>query len=176
MKTRAVLSAIGPDRPGLVAKITDFLLARGGNVEDSRMAVLGGDFAVILLFSVDSAGFETIMRDRERLAAETDLALVLRRTEARAPQDEARLLWQVKAVALDHPGIVHRLSEALAQRGINIVEFESHVAPAPVSGTPVFSMEAAISVPASVRAADLRAALARIGDEECVDIDVRPDA
>ncbi len=176
MNTRAVLSAIGPDRPGLVARITDFLLTRGGNVEDSRMAVLGGDFAVILLFSVDAAGFDAIMRDKERLAAETDLALVLRRTEARPAPPGASLRWQVKAVALDHPGIVHRLSEALAQQGINIVELDSRVAPAPVSGTPVFSMDATISVPAAVRASDLRATLARIGDEECVDIDVRPEA
>ena len=36
-----VLSALASDRPGLVATVTDFIAARGGNVEDSRMVVLG---------------------------------------------------------------------------------------------------------------------------------------
>jgi glycine cleavage system transcriptional repressor len=176
MKTHAVLSAIGPDRPGLVATITDFLLKCGANVEDSRMAVLGGDFAVILLFSVGDADFARIEREKERLAAATGLALILRRTESRPAAAGASLVWQVKAVALDHPGIVYRLSEALAQRGINILELESHVASAPVSGTPVFSMDVKLSVPAAVKASELRAVLAKIGDEECVDIEIRPEA
>ncbi len=176
MMTHAVLSAIGPDRPGLVARITDFLLKRGANVGASRMAVLGGDFAVIMLFTAEEGDLDRVAREKELLATETGLALILRRTEAQARPAGASLVWQVKAVALDHPGIVHRLSETMAQRGINILELESHVAPAPVSGTPVFSMDAKLSVPAAVKASDLRAALARLGEEECVDIDLKPDA
>ena len=46
-----VLTAVGRDRPGLVEKISSLLLGAGANLEDSRMAILGGEFALILLFS-----------------------------------------------------------------------------------------------------------------------------
>ena len=44
-----VLSAIGPDRPGLVSDVTGLLLAAGANVADSRMVNLRGHFAVLVL-------------------------------------------------------------------------------------------------------------------------------
>ena len=40
----AVLTAIGDDRPGLVAEVTRYVLERGGNLEDSRMVNLHGQF------------------------------------------------------------------------------------------------------------------------------------
>ena len=51
MRSYLVLSALGPDRPGLVALIADHVTRSGGNVEESRMAVLGGEFGVMMLVS-----------------------------------------------------------------------------------------------------------------------------
>ena len=44
-----VLTAVGPDRPGLVNALASLIRDAGANIEDSRMAILGGEFAVILL-------------------------------------------------------------------------------------------------------------------------------
>src|SRR5258708_19915436 len=43
------LTAIGRDRPGIVARIARVLLDHGLNIEDSQMRILGGRFALILL-------------------------------------------------------------------------------------------------------------------------------
>ncbi len=59
-----VLSALGPDRPGLVAEITEYLTKRGANVEDSRMAVLGGEFGVLVLVSGAPEEVAAVERDR----------------------------------------------------------------------------------------------------------------
>ena len=45
----AVLTAVGADRPGLVDEVARYVLERGGNLEDSRMVNLHGQFAMMLL-------------------------------------------------------------------------------------------------------------------------------
>ena len=48
-KTFLVISAVGADHPGLVNDLSRSILEYGCNIEDSRMTVLGGEFAAILL-------------------------------------------------------------------------------------------------------------------------------
>ncbi len=52
-KSYLVLTAVGPDRPGLVSEISSMVLSAGANLEDSRMAILGGEFALLVLVSGD---------------------------------------------------------------------------------------------------------------------------
>ena len=56
MSAYLVISAIGQDRPGIVDEVSAFILSHQCNVEDSRMAVLGGDFALIMLVSGPETG------------------------------------------------------------------------------------------------------------------------
>jgi glycine cleavage system transcriptional repressor len=49
LKTYLVISALGEDHPGLVNDLSRTILEQGCNIEDSRMTVLGGEFAAILL-------------------------------------------------------------------------------------------------------------------------------
>ncbi|HDO34642.1 MAG TPA: glycine cleavage system protein R, partial [Chromatiales bacterium] len=51
MNNLLVVSALGQDRPGIVNELSLAILNCGCNIEDSRMTVLGGEFAVILLVS-----------------------------------------------------------------------------------------------------------------------------
>ena len=52
MRKNFVLTLTGADRIGIVESLTKVLLDRGGNVETSRMARLGGEFAVLMLVSL----------------------------------------------------------------------------------------------------------------------------
>src|SRR5215831_10117581 len=83
-----VLSALGPDRPGLVAEVTDYLTERGVNIEDSRMAVLGGDFGIILLVSGGADRIAAVEADHEALSDQTGLSVMLRRTKS--PEEHRR--------------------------------------------------------------------------------------
>ncbi len=44
-----VLSAVGADRPGIIAAVAERLVAHGVNVTDSQMGILRGRFAMTLL-------------------------------------------------------------------------------------------------------------------------------
>ena len=52
MTHHAILTALGTDRPGLVDEVSQFIFEHGGNIEDSRMVNLRGQFAIMLLLGV----------------------------------------------------------------------------------------------------------------------------
>src|SRR3954467_5650695 len=88
-KSYLVLTAVGADRPGLVSEISSLVLAAGANLEDSRMAIPHGEFALLLLVSGD----EPAMRGGE-LAARglvSGGAAAMREVEARGCELCARL-------------------------------------------------------------------------------------
>ena len=47
MDNYIAISAVGQDRPGIVNELSRAILEYGCNIVDSRMTVLGGEFAII---------------------------------------------------------------------------------------------------------------------------------
>src|SRR4051812_30524641 len=102
-----VLSALGPDRPGIVAEVTEYLTERGGNVEDSRMAVLGAEFGILLLLSGTTDEIAAIQRDTGALAQQTGLDITVRPTKSPEEHRRAEVIpCVVIAEAFDQEGIV----------------------------------------------------------------------
>lgn len=168
------LSALGPDRPGLVAEVTHYLTDRGGNVEDSRMAVLGAEFGILMLISGTPEEIAAIQRDTAELMKTTGLDIHVRSTSA--PEDHRRaaaIPCVVTADALDHEGIVRAVSRALHAVGVNIVSLETHAYEAPVTGSPLFRMEARVDVPPSSSIGKVRKAMDVVAEAENLDIEVR---
>jgi glycine cleavage system transcriptional repressor len=173
-ETFLVLSALGPDRPGLVAEVTEYLTERGGNVEDSRMAVLGGDFGIMVLVSGAPERIGAIEQDHESLSDRTGLSVMLRRTKS--PEDHRRaavIPVVVTAEAIDQEGIVRAVARALHRVGVNIVSLETTAYEAPVTGSPLFRLEARVDVPQATGIARVRKALDEVAIAENLDIEVR---
>jgi glycine cleavage system transcriptional repressor len=171
-----VLSALGTDRPGIVADVTAFLDERGANVEDSRMAILGGEFALMVLVSGAPAAVERVQREWERLQESSGLHIHLKSTAAPYQhRASGSVPYVVNAYAMDHEGIVHAIASALSRRGVNIVSLETSTYPAPISGTPLFRMELRMDVPHEVPVGQLRDELGRVADAENVDIELKPE-
>jgi glycine cleavage system transcriptional repressor len=172
--TFLVLSAIGPDRPGLVAELTDFLTDRGTNVEDSRMAVLGGDFGILVLLSGDPDRVAAVERDHEALSEKTGLSLMLRRTKSPEEHRRAEVIpCLVTAEAIDQEGIVRAVARALHGASVNIVSLETTAFDAPVTGSPLFRLEARVDVPRAVGVARVRRAMEDVATSENLDVHVR---
>ena len=55
MDEQLVITALGDDRPGIVDELSNALFKHKLNIEDSRMSVLGGEFAVLLLVAALSS-------------------------------------------------------------------------------------------------------------------------
>jgi len=168
-----VISALGEDRPGIVQELSRVILDAGCNIEDSRMTVLGGEFAVILLVSGNwnnIAKLESALGGAERRLG---LTIVAKRTEARRPAADL-LPYSVDVVALDHPGIVHHLAEFFSSRDINIEELSTATYAAAHTGTPMFSVHMTVNVPASVHIASLREEFMDFCDELNLDAVLEP--
>ena len=50
--SQLIITAVGPDRPGIVGELTGHLHSAGGNILDSRMVNLRGQFAIVLLIEL----------------------------------------------------------------------------------------------------------------------------
>jgi glycine cleavage system transcriptional repressor len=147
MQRNLVLTLTGPDRIGIVENLTGLLVARGGNVEVSRMARLGGEFAVLMLVSVPSEQLDGLESDLDRLAAQ---GYKVTTTQARQSHAEARAGWvpyRIEVHGADHEGIIQEVSRYLSHRGINIESMDSETTPAPISGVPLFTMTGEVAVP-----------------------------
>src|SRR5713101_7719309 len=117
-----VLSALGADRPGLVAEVSDYLAERGVNVEDSRMAVLGAEFGIQVLVRGSEGAIARVVDDRAMLETRTKLGVLVRRTKSPEEHRRASVIpCVVTAEALDHEGIVRAVALAISHLGINIV-------------------------------------------------------
>ena len=172
-KDHLILTAIGPDQVGLVEKIAEFISRHGCNIEDSKMAVFCGEFAVIVLISGDGVNLVKVGRDYREIETETGLAISIKTPVTRAAPG-AFLPYKLTASCMDHPGIVYQISAVLSTLGINIEAMETDTYAAPVSGTPIFRLEAEISIPTKTNIAQLRERFATIQREENIDIDIGP--
>lgn len=170
-KNHLILTAIGPDQVGLVEKIAEFISRHGCNIEDSKMAVFCGEFAVIVLISGDGTNLVKIGRDYRAIETETGLAISIKTPSTRTPP-AAFLPYKLTASCMDHPGIVYQISAVLSSLGINIESMETKTYAAPISGTPIFQLEADLAVPARANINQLRARFAEIQREENIDIEL----
>jgi glycine cleavage system transcriptional repressor len=153
------LSAMGADRPGIVAAIAERLVAHGVNVTDSHMGILRGHFAMTLIVSV-SGDVEAL---RASLRAE-DLGLEAL-TLAEVSDSGADAIDPTHTVTVygaDHPGIVAAVTRHLAEAGVNVTDLLTRL-----SGE-LYVMFIEVAAPGGVP--DLSA----VGREQGVEISVQP--
>ncbi len=171
--THLILTAVGPDRVGLVEKISEFIVRHGCNIEDSKMAVFCGEFALIVLITGEGGKLVKVASAYRQIETETGLTISIKTPAARAAAG-AFLPYRLSASCMDHPGIVYQISGILSGLGINIESLETETYAAPVSGTPIFRLEAEISIPTTTNINSLRQRFAEIQREENIDIELVP--
>ena len=170
-KNHLILTAIGPDQVGLVQKISEFISEHSCNIEDSKMAVFCGEFAVIVLISGEETNLTNIGRDYRAIESETGLAISIKTPALRTPP-ESFLPYRLTASCMDHPGIVYRISAVLTTLGVNIESMETKTYSAPVSGTPIFELEAILAIPIRTNINQLRQRFTEIQRDENIDIEL----
>ncbi len=101
------------------------------------------------------------------------LTTILKRTHPRQESDASRP-YSVSVVSLDHPGIVREIAGFFSERAINIEEMETGTYAAAHTGSPMFSLEIAVKVPANVAIAPLKEAFIAFCDERNLDATIEP--
>jgi glycine cleavage system transcriptional repressor len=177
MKTYYILSAIGKDRPGIVADVAEVIFQCGGNIEDSSMSLLRSHFALLVLFSSDrEEAARTLSTDLKRLEWEKGLTVFyspisFEQAHSRSPGEA--VAFKITTSGVDHGGIVSRVCRLLADRGVNIVDMETRRVLSAESGTPLFEMDIDAEVPRAVSEEALRKDLHGLADELVIDLVLR---
>jgi glycine cleavage system transcriptional repressor len=175
----AIFTALGTDRPGIVDELSQFIFDHGGNIEDSRMVNLRGQFAIMVLVGGKADVIERIGRHVPEFAKHTGLSAELRPAAAERPRGPGgtgaaeSLPYRLVGTGIDQPGLVHRLAHQLREQNVNIESLETRLTPAPYTGAPMFELEAVLSVPRTTSLSGLRQKLRMACDEINMDWDLR---
>ena len=165
------VAAVGADRPGIVAAVTGVLVEADCNLEDTSMSILRGHFTMMLVVSGPD-GLEPAELERALAAAAGDLVVTVRAIDDDVPQSPQGDPWNLAVYGADRPGIVHRVSRLLADRGVNIVDLTTRVIGA--DDRPVYAMILDVTLPAELDAAALEAELRGVAAELGVDCSLHP--
>ncbi|PCJ85237.1 MAG: glycine cleavage system protein R [Thiotrichaceae bacterium] len=171
MTTKLVISALGVDRPGIVNDLSNIIYTHELNIEDSRMTVLGGEFAVLLLVSGDQAAIDKFQKISGDIEQTLKLQLLIKATADTVPAADA-IPYSVEVTALDNPGIVNNIANFFSCRNINIVNLETESYAAPHTGSPMFAMHLTIGISAETNIATLREEFTEICDQLNLDAEL----
>lgn len=172
MPKRFVLTLTGSDRIGVVGHVTELILECGGDVQASRMARLGGEFAMLLLVSVPENEAEHLSDTIATLTGE-GFKVALSETEwGVAARRKDWLPYRIEVRGANHEGIIHKIAEHLSKQGINIESIDTGVVPAPMSGAPLFTMDAVVVVPPDLPRNKWQDELEEISDRLNVELEV----
>jgi len=174
MKRWFALSAIGRDRPGIVADLAELIYECDCNLEDSSMTILGSEFAVLLLLTGEGEDVEQRLSSAcKRVEWEKRLTVFFRPLEGEplsyGISHHARQ-FELQAVGVDKAGIVARVARCLANRQINITHMSTASRPEPGTGTPIYNMKIRMDVPGHVDHSALRHELDTVAQSLHIDI------
>jgi len=150
-----VISALGQDRPGIVNDLTMYVVDAGCNIIDSRMSVLGGEFAIMMLVEGAWSAVAKLENQLSSLQKKLGLTIISKRTEEHEPKRGGRP-YMVEVIAMDHPGIVYKLANFFSSRNINIQDLFTDSYRAAHTGAQMFSANMTVNIPADVHVARLR--------------------
>jgi glycine cleavage system transcriptional repressor len=174
---RVVVTAFGPDRPGIVAAVTGVLVEHGANLADTAMTNLAGQFAMVLVVEVPgdegAPALEAALEAGTGALGLTVAVRALAEGEATVPAGADGSAWAVSVYGADRPGIVHRVTSLLAERGANVVDLSTRTIGA--AAAPVYVMLLELVLPAGTDVAALEADLAALAVELGVEVHLRAD-
>ena len=171
---RFALSAIGRDRPGIVAGVSGALLQHGANIEDSRMAILGGHFTMMLIVSTPAdADVGALSRELDETRSRLGLgALTLEEVADEHGFARPEASHVVTVYGADHPGIVNSVASALAEMGVNVVDVATHLVEEEGERA-LYAMMMEVDLPGAVSPDRLEAELREVAERERLDVSVR---
>jgi glycine cleavage system transcriptional repressor len=169
-----ILLSSGKDRPGIVDDISTLLFDKGANIEDSRMAVMGGCFSSMTLFSCTPEQAEAVKQGLEALRG-LGLETHLHPAEDPAVRSvQAGLPLKFEIISMDHPGIVQRVVRLLRKHDVNIESLDTQITRAPLSGAPLFDLRLEAKVPAEGSIGKIKERLTRLAGEMNLDLIFKP--
>ncbi|PSV24191.1 MULTISPECIES: glycine cleavage system protein R [unclassified Photobacterium] len=119
MEHYLVITAVGTDRPGISDEITHLVTQCGCNIVDSRIALFGSEFTLIMLLSGNNNAISRIESTLPLKGQEHDLITVIKRT-SKHQQRFFPYTADFHVEANDSPGLIKQFTHFMASRHIDI--------------------------------------------------------
>lgn len=169
-----IVTAVGSDRPGIVAQVTKALYRLGCNLEDSAMTRLGGEFAIMLVCSSPASLSEArVEAALAPLARRLRLSLQAKPIKAAASHRASARTYLISVYGADRPGIVWRISELLAGRRVNISDLSTRRTAGSGRGS-LYQMMLEVELPPGLASASLERALRQLAKRLKVEVRLQP--
>jgi glycine cleavage system regulatory protein len=166
-----MLTLIGPDKKGIVARMAAVVESQGGNWLDSRMIRMGGYFSGILRIALPESNISTFGGEVFRFMKEVGYQYSIQPAELEhASSGEVA---ELELSGQDQPGIVHAIFDAFQASGVNVEELSTGLKAAPWSGTPVFEAKAKLGLPDSVSVDTLQENLESVANDLMVELKIK---
>ena len=167
------LTALGRERPGIVAAITGVLFDIDCNIRDSTMTILAGEFAMILVVDLpgntEPAMLEQALADVQR---RFDLGVFIKRLgeeEVRYSPVPGTKNWAVTIYGGDRKGMLHHVASLMARKGISITELKTKVLGG-LEGAGIISMK--VVAPAEAELPEIRSQLHDVATRFGVEVSI----
>jgi len=159
MSKWSMLTIVGEDRPGIVAKVTQALYKGGCNLGETSMMRIGGNFTIMMMADYQGApeSLKAMLKPvAESVGLRVHVDLIEGKLHSHVEPDA-----KITLSGADKAGIVAMATDALYKAGLNILHLESDVAG--TDDSPIYIMH--IEGVAQKGIEPLRAALEEISKE-----------
>ena len=141
---KIIIYVNGRDRIGIISDITKEISKLNGNIETSKMIKLEQDFNILMLVSINNKNIEQLS---QKLYSYSDLDVLIKKTSNKNINSNNKYIFILKGA--DTEGIVHQCTQLFSKLKVNIIDLETQLINAPVTGSPLFYIKAIISIPKS---------------------------
>jgi len=168
MNNSLVITALGSDKPGIVSELTGLVTGYNGNIKESKMLSLGSEFVVMMLVSIDISKQANLIKELKKVDG---LNISTKNTKLqKLSTDEEH--YKIKLNGADNEGIVNVLSNYLTKESMNIIDLETKIVNAPVTGAPIFNLKAMTTVSKLKNINEIESELSQIANKLGIEISV----
>ena len=161
-----MVTLVGKDQASIVSHVTAALYDGGGNLGESSMMRLGGNFTIMMM--VEFSGSKKDLHDVLITVTDSmDLHLHIDKIDAKLHEHKIPDV-RISVYGADRSGIVSNVTSVLAEAGLNILDLESDVAGD--SNKPLYIMH--IEGEATKGVKPLESALQIVKGEDGIDVEL----
>ena len=136
---KIIIYVSGNDRVGIISDITKVISEFNGNIETSKMIKLSQDFNMLILASIPEQNFDEL---EQKLLSYKNLSITLKKAELFKMDNKKEFIFILKGA--DNEGIVHNCTKLFNKLNINVIDLETKILNAPITGSPLFYIKAII--------------------------------
>lgn len=163
MTNYLVVTAMGDNGPGIVNKLANVANECECDIVDSRMAIFGNEFTMIMLLSGSWTAINTLEAALTTLTVELGLLTVMKRSSKHLTQ-----LYESRLEAIfegkDQRGTMQKITKIIASHSLDIAAVRSHAEENLETGQ-IQSVYFAINIPTNIDIEKVKQALTDVANE-----------